>query len=134
MMRIVLDTNVLMSGIFWAGNPGKILEAWSQHKVKLIFSEEILDEYIRVGNLLAKKYPKIDTSPFIDLLTVFGEVHNPVQLNKPISQDPDDDKFIAVAIAAKCTCIVSGDIDLLAVDGAYGIRILKPAEFVKEYL
>jgi len=48
MIRIVLDTNVFMSGIFWSGNPGKILDAWSNKKIILIFSKEIIDEYIRV--------------------------------------------------------------------------------------
>ena len=134
MIRIVLDTNVFMSGIFWSGNPGKILDAWSDKKIKLIFSREILDEYIRVGEILSKKYPRVDISPFVDLLTIYGELHQPAQLKKPISQDSDDDKFIAVALAAKCSCIVSGDIDLLLVDGIFGIQILKPAEFVKKYL
>lgn len=93
-----------MSGIFWSGIPGKIVDALGNRKIKVIFSKEILDEYIRVGQVLAKKYPTIDISPFIDLLTIYGELHQPVKLKEPISQDPDDDKFIAVALAAKCHC------------------------------
>lgn len=134
MISIVLDTNVFMSGIFWAGNPGKILEAWSNNKIKLIFSTEILEEYVRVGQILSKKYPGVEVTPFIDLLMVYGELHLPIKLKHPISQDPDDDKFIAVAQAAKCLCIVSGDVDLLSVDGVFDIHILKPADFVKKYL
>jgi len=134
MIRIVLDTNVFMSGIFWAGNPGKILNAWGNHKIKLVFSQEILDEYTRVGQLLSKKYPGINISPFIDLLIMYGELHLPAKLKKSISQDPDDDKFIALAVTAKCLCIVSGDVDLLSVDGVFGIKILKPVEFIKKYL
>lgn len=134
MIRIVLDTNVFMSGIFWAGNPGKILDAWGNQKIKLIFSKEILDEYIRVGKILSKKYSGVDISPFIDLLTIYGELHQPVKLKSAVSQDPDDDKFIAVALAAKCPCIVSGDIDLLSVNGIFDIKILKPVDFIKQYL
>ncbi|HLB56521.1 MAG TPA: putative toxin-antitoxin system toxin component, PIN family [Coxiellaceae bacterium] len=134
MIRIVLDTNVFMSGIFWSGNPGKILDAWGNNKIKIVFSYEILDEYIRVGQILSKKYPGIDISPFIDLLTIHGELHQPIKLKDPVSQDSDDDKFIAVALAAKCPCIVSGDVDLLSVDGVFEIKILKPADFVKKYL
>ena len=134
MIRIVLDTNVFMSGIFWSGNPGKILDAWSNSKIKLIFSKEILDEYIRVGAILSKKYPGVDIAPFIDLLTIYGELHQPIKLKEPVSQDSDDDKFIAVSLSAKCPCIVSGDIDLLSVDGVFDINILKPADFVKKYL
>src|SRR3989338_3198568 len=134
MIRIVLDTNVFMSGIFWSGNPGKILDAWSNNKIKLIFSKEILDEYIRVGQILSKKYSGVEVAPFIDLLAVYAELYLPIKLKNPISQDPDDDKFIAVALAAKCPCIVSGDVDLLSVDGVFEIKILKPADFVKKYL
>jgi predicted nucleic acid-binding protein len=65
---------------------------------------------------------------------MYGELHQPIRLNTPISNDPDDDKFIAVAFAAKCPYIVSGDVDLLSVDGVFGINILKPADFVKNYL
>jgi putative PIN family toxin of toxin-antitoxin system len=54
MIRIVLDTNVLMSGIFWSGFPAKILEAWQEKKLKMIISPEILDEYIRVGKILSE--------------------------------------------------------------------------------
>jgi putative PIN family toxin of toxin-antitoxin system len=66
MMRIVLDTNVFMSGIFWSGNPGKILDAWGAEKIKLVFSKEILAEYMRVGDILMQKYPNNDVQPFID--------------------------------------------------------------------
>lgn len=134
MIRIVLDTNVLMSGIFWSGNPGKILDAWGAQKINLIFSKEILDEYIRVGQLLEKKYPNVDVAPFIDLLMLYGELHQPINLSTPISNDPDDDKFIAVAVTANCSYIVSGDVDLLSVDGIFNINILKPADFVKKFL
>ncbi len=49
MRKIVLDTNVLMSGIFWSGPPAKILDAWQERKIDIILSPEILDEYIRIG-------------------------------------------------------------------------------------
>lgn len=123
-----------MSGIFWSGYPGKILDAWSNNKIKLILSKDILNEYIRAGQILSKKYSTIDIPPFIDLVTIYSELHQPMKLKGPISRDPDDDKFIALALAAKCSCIVSGDNDLLSVDGIFDIKILKPSDFVKQYL
>ena len=51
-MRIVLDTNVLISGIFFSGPPFEILKAWSDDKVRLVLSPEILDEYYRIAGLL----------------------------------------------------------------------------------
>lgn len=75
-----------------------------------------------------------DISPFIDLVTVYGEFVSPAMLKEPVSRDPDDDKFIATALAAKCKLIVSGDKDLLTIDGYFGIEIIKPNEFVNKYI
>jgi putative PIN family toxin of toxin-antitoxin system len=52
-VRVVLDTNVLVSGVFFGGLPGRILEAWRDGKLTLIVSPAILDEYLRVGRVLA---------------------------------------------------------------------------------
>ena len=133
-MRIVLDTNVFISGIFWAGNPGKILDAWARKEVLLVYSKEILEEYIAVGEELSKKYSQIEISSFIELLMFHGELCEPAHLHIPISRDPDDDKFIALAIGGKCSCIVSGDKDLLVIEKWDNVEILKPSEFVKKYL
>jgi len=59
-MKVVLDTNVLVSGIFFSGPPAEILRAWSQGKFKLVLSPEIIDEYTRVSAELADKFPDID--------------------------------------------------------------------------
>jgi len=116
-IRIILDTNVFVSAIFWKGEPYHILEAWQEHKIKLVFSEEILEEYIRVGTILAKKYKELDLFSMIDLLTIYGELCFPVTLETAISRDPDDDKFLACALGARCNLIVSGDKDLLDISG-----------------
>ncbi len=46
-MKVVLDTNVLASGIFWGGTPLKILTLWEKQKIVLLVSDSILDEYLR---------------------------------------------------------------------------------------
>ena len=95
MISIILDTNVFVSGIFWTGPPYLILEAWQKQKVKLIYSIDILDEYTRVSKLLSRKYKALDIDIFIDLFKSHGELHTPVMLPERISDDPDDEKFIA---------------------------------------
>jgi len=134
MIRAIIDTNVLMSGIFWSGTPAKILDAWQKEKIKMIISPDILDEYTRVSQILAIKYPGIDIDPIIELVTVFSELYIPKQLLSPISRDPDDDKFIALAIAANCKIIVTGDGDLLDIDANIGIECIKPGNFINKYL
>jgi len=59
-MRLVVDTNVFISGIFFSGPPYEILNAWRHRKVELVISPDILDEYRRVAEKLAKQYPGID--------------------------------------------------------------------------
>src|SRR3990167_7261361 len=115
MIRIVLDTNVLMSGIFWSGPPYRILQSWQKKKIKLVISPDILEEYRRVGEIMSKKNPKIDIKPIIDLIVIGSELCEAKKLNTPISTDPDDYKFIAVCLATNCKIIVSGDRDLLEI-------------------
>ena len=73
-MRIVLDTNVFISGIFFSGPPAQILKAWKESTLQIVLSEEILQEYQRIGEELSGKYPGIDIEPIIELLTIYGEV------------------------------------------------------------
>lgn len=54
-MRVVIDTNVLVSGVFFGGLPGRILEAWKDEELTLVVSPAILEEYSRVGRVLAGK-------------------------------------------------------------------------------
>ncbi len=134
MIRIIIDTNVLMSGIFWSGAPAKILDGWQQKKLKMVISPDVLDEYTRVGHILANKHPGVDIAPIIELVTIHSELFLPQPLPASVSRDPDDDKFIALAIAANCKIIVSGDKDLLDIARYDGVEIIKPGDFVKQYL
>ena len=59
-MRIVLDTNVLISGIYFSGLPGKILQAWRSQKLQLAVSTEILEEYLNVAERLATQYVNVE--------------------------------------------------------------------------
>lgn len=133
-MRIILDTNVLISGVFFAGPPYQILEAWRDGKVKLIISPEILEEYQRVGEELSGGFPSINIQPILDLLTIRAEIVSAHSLSENVCKDPDDDKFLACAISSKCQWIISGDKELLAVSGFRGITVIKPREFLDEYL
>lgn len=133
-MRVVLDTNVLVSGIFFGGPPGRILEAWRDGRVRLVVSAEILDEYQRVGRLLAGDYPGVDLEPVLALLAVHAEAVEAPALPEPVCDDPDDDKFLACALAASADVIISGDKDLVQLSGWRGVQVLRPRRFVDEHL
>ena len=133
-MKVVLDTNVIVSGIFFSGPPAEILRAWSRGKFKLVLSPEILDEYTRVSAELAGKFPGIDIRRILDLAVVRSEVCSPPAMQQRVCEDPHDDKFFAAAIDSRTKIIVSGDKHLLKVSGYQGVSVLTPRQFVVRYL
>lgn len=133
-MRIILDTNVFVSGIFFSGPPYEILDAWRRGKLALVVSPDILSEYDRVGQELASEFPNVDLAPALELLAFKGEVVKAPPLTKRVCSDPDDDKFLACAIASGTKTISSGDKALRKTSGYAGIEVLSPREFVDKYL
>ena len=133
-MRIVLDTNVFVSGIFFSGPPYQILKAWRDGKVQPLVSPSILDEYRRIAAELTLQFRDVDLRPFLDLLTIQAEIVLAPDLPPVIHDDPSDDKFLEAAVAGRASCIVSGDKHLLKLFEFQGIHILKPKDFVQRYL
>lgn len=134
-MRIILDTNVYISGIFFAGPPYQILKAWKYSTVKLVISQEILDEYRNVAEELSVKFHEIDISDILNLTAIDSEIIDvPSSIEIIIPEDPSDDKFIHCALAGNVKIIVSGDQHLLKVSGYKGIEIIKPRDFVDRLL
>lgn len=133
-MRIVLNTNVFVSGVFFSGPPYQILKAWRDGKVQLVISQEILEEYQRVGETLAHQFPGVDLGPILELVTVKAELTHAPRLPEPVCDDPDDDKFLACALASNSEVIISGDKHLLKVSGYCGVNILRPRKFLDDFL
>ncbi len=133
-MKVILDTNVFVSGVFFSGPPFEILNAWRHGRLTLILSPEILAEYERVGQELANTFPAVDISPIFELLAFKGEVVNAPALIEQICSDPDDDKFLACALVSNTKTIASGDKALRKTSGYAGIEVLTPREFVDKHL
>jgi uncharacterized protein len=94
-LKVVIDTNVLMSGIFFNGPPYEILRLWLKKKIVFIASEEIFAEYVRVGNQLSKKIKSDDLDPIMTLLSMNSIMVKQKKLKEQVCSDKDDDKFIA---------------------------------------
>jgi len=133
-VRIILDTNVFVSGVFFSGPPYQILKAWRDGILNLVISEEIFEEYQRVGEVLGEQYPMVALQPILDLVRVRAQIYPVKCLPESIADDPDDDKFLACALACKNKMIVSGDKHSLKVIGFREIKIIRPREFVDAYL
>ena len=112
-MRVILDTNVFISGIFFSGPPSQILKAWANKGLQIVLSKQILDEYQRVSEELSSKFQEIDIVPIIELVTIHGQFIDTRGFEISLCEDPDDDKFLECAVAGECKIIISGDKHLL---------------------
>jgi putative PIN family toxin of toxin-antitoxin system len=133
-VKVVLDTNVFISGILFRGPPYQALEAWCDGAIQLVVSEKILEEYLRVGEILSKQFPKIRLNPIFELLTIEAEIVAGIKLPKPVCIDPEDDKFLECAIVGKADVLVSGDKHLLNVSGYCGIEVVTPRKFIDRFI
>ena len=128
--RAILDTNVVVSGVFWKGPPFEILKAWQERRFRLVISLPILYEYRRVLEELTKKRSAVLGS-ILELIEFHSEIVGPVRFAKTVCTEPDDDKFLEAAVAAGADYVVSGDAALLKLTEYHGIQIVRPAHFLK---
>lgn len=134
-LRVVVDTNVLVSGLFGIKDSpsSQILKAIRNQKIILVTSPAILEE---VGDVISRKriikltkMHEKERKNFIDELIERSDVTAGKQLPKMVDRDVKDDKFLACAREAKANYLVTGDDDLLVLKQYKGIKILKPREF-----
>lgn len=132
-LRIVLDTNVLVSGIAYPDSiPGRIVRAWHQGAVSLVLSRYILDEMKRVLPRLRRI--KLTASEIEDLADTFlfmAEVVEPVATHEETLRDCADESVLGTLLAANAEYLVTGDKDLLALAERY--PIVTPARFWERY-
>jgi len=131
-MRVVIDTNVIISALFFGGLPSELLELALNRKIKAVASAEIITEYENTDNELARKAKRHTTNKaLVDILEPFEIIITKSKFD--ICRDPDDNKFIACAIDGKCKHIVSGDNDLLDIKSFNNVEIVTVREFLNEY-
>ena len=129
-MRVVLDTNVLVSAL--VVSPERFVwlnAAWKSRDLVPLLSADTLPELVR-----AVQYPKFRTSytaileAFADYLPWCEMVAVPAGLPVPVCRDPRDVPFLELAVAGQADALVSGDGDLLALKPDFDIPILRPGE------
>ena len=87
---------------------------------------------MNVAERLADRYTGVEYEGVLGLIIQNAALVQTSDLPEPVSEAPDDDKFLACALAGDSTTIVSGDSDLLNVSGYRGIQVLTPKVFVSE--
>ena len=128
-MRAVLDTNVVISGIFFGGVPRDVLKAWAEGRFEICLSPSIFDEYMRTCDRLGESHPDLEYLEVLATLIGNGTLVPDSDPVPPITADPDDDKFMACA--HRCgAVVVSGDRHLIDADGWEGVEVLGPRDFL----
>lgn len=135
-MRLVLDTNVALSGLLWNGVPAQLLEAARIGEVEIFTSTFLLAEL--AGILARDKFSKVLAATGLsreELVLGYAELATlvvPKAISPTITADLTDDNVLACAVAASADLIVSGDKHLHSLGGQYnGIRIVMPAEMAR---
>ena len=136
-LRIILDTNVLVSGIAYpASVPGKILSVWKQGSLDILTSDYILEELRRVLSRLAHRHhlKKNEIDDLVDSLALQMEILSPLPTHDPTLRDIDDQPVLAVLTIlleamknSKADYLITGDGNLLALADRY--RIINPRDF-----
>ena len=134
-LRVVLDTNVLASGIVYGESvPGRIVGAWNQGSIKVVLSHHILGDLARI---LPRFDHKLHWTPseyanLIDILTLRAELVEPEPLDPKAVRDPGDLPVLGTLIASEADYLITGDKDLLALADQYP-SIVTPAEFWRKH-
>ncbi|MGW8303206.1 MAG: putative toxin-antitoxin system toxin component, PIN family [Desulfobacterales bacterium] len=131
-VKVVVDTNVLVSALLFGGIPAQLIPLWQRGKIKPLASKEIIDEYLRVFTYPKFKLTEEDVNFLLyhEILPHF-EVIDVESGPRIIKRDPEDDKFIRCALAGKAKFIISGDQHLLALKSYQKIKILSPIEIIQ---
>jgi putative PIN family toxin of toxin-antitoxin system len=128
-VKSVLDTNVLVSEIFFGGLPRQLLDLWADGRFELIVSPSIIDEYLRTCDRLGASHPALAYEAILAALIGHATLAADVVHDEAVTADPDDDKFMLCA-RDNSALVVSGDGLLLATSGWAGVRVLTPRAFL----
>jgi len=134
MLRAVIDTNVLVSAILSPkGVPAEVVRAFQRGAFQLVLSPSILEEVRRV--LFAPEIRRFWRIPEDHVLALLIDLERSALLvpgTTPVrfGRDPDDERFIAAALEAEATYLVSGDEDLLALRRVGRVEIVRPSLFM----
>jgi putative PIN family toxin of toxin-antitoxin system len=133
-VRVVLDTNAVVSALLFSGVSSKLVSLWQNGLITPLLSRAILDEYLRVLS-----YPKFELSEeeikelIQEEILPFAEVVRPKRRLRVLRRDPSDNKFLECAVAGKASVIISGDKGLLSLGRYRRVRIQSPAQFLADH-
>jgi putative PIN family toxin of toxin-antitoxin system len=130
-MRIVLDTNVFISGIFWEGNfCSQIIDKWKRGKFQLVSSPKLIEELVETLRSFKISMDEEMIEEWKNLIIENSIMVDSIVAIQAVKDDPEDDKFIEAAVYGEADFIVSQDKHLLKLKEYNKIKILTPEEAV----
>lgn len=130
-MKIVLDTNVLVSGLLTPfGSSGQIIRMVSSGQLALCYDARILAEYRDALLRPRFQFNPEHISSLLDFIQHAGKVYPTQPLQDPLP-DLDDEPFLEVAFAGKVSCIVTGNKVHFPKSHLQGVKVFSPTEFLK---
>ena len=128
-IRVVLDTNVLVSGLAYPGSiPGRIVAAWRHGALEVVLSHYILEELTRVlPRLLRIRMDPTEIQDLVDSLLFLADIVDPEGFQEKALRDPADQPVLHTLLASNSRYLLTGDKDLLALADRY--PIIRPADF-----
>lgn len=132
MILLVMDTGVLVAGLYWRNEAHRCLRAWQQGVFHLAVSDAVFEEY-RLVAWRVKEREKLagDPEPMLRLIQERASWVVPEPLARQVCRDPKDDKFIEAALAAKARLVLARDTDLTDLEKPFGVEIVTPRQFLR---
>jgi len=128
---IVLDTGVVVAGIFWRHEPHQCVQAWVRGLLTMAVSEAIFSEYEGVlREVKAEQGFTTDLEPWLESIRRTALWVIPTPLAESVCRDPKDDIMIEAALGAGARTIIARDADLTVLEKPFGIRILTPRQWL----
>jgi hypothetical protein len=133
-VRVVIDTNVLISAIFWTGKPKQILNKVRREEIIFLTSEFILGELKKVLARGDKPF-KLSEEEAERVVTAMRGIALVVNIDTQLSvcQDEDDNRVLECAIDGNADCIITGDSHLLQLGSFQKIEIITVADFLRHF-
>lgn len=134
MIRVVLDTNLVVSAILFGGVPGQVYDAGQQKKFRFLTSPDLIAELRRVLKYpkFAERFARISITPdeFVSSYIYGAEVVQPIYVPFESVRDPQDIPVLACSLGGKADYIVTGDNDLLTLKHYQDVLIVTPINFL----
>ncbi len=134
MIKVVLDTNIYISGILFAGKPREVLDLAIKGKIHVFISPDILSELRDVLSIKKFGSSRLNVLILLSVKLNHNFYVNPAKKYSIVSHDSDDNIIIDCAMESRVEYIITGDNDLLCLNKYKSITIINPALFIEEYL